>query len=104
MLIHRKPECYDESGERNPCSCTVDTHTPSTAAPSVVCVGQIPSVDGDLVATRRVIAVPFLRRDGLRRDSLESLPGKQPLGTDLGGTGKHVRQTLPVRFLYQRLH
>ena len=67
-------------------------------------LGQIPSVDGDLGTTRRIIAMPFPRRDGLRGDALESLPGKQPLGTGLGGTGKHVRQILPVRFLYQRLH
>ena len=48
--------------------------------------------------------MPFLRRDSLRRNVLESLPDKQPLGTGLGGTGKHVRQTLAVRFLYQCLH
>jgi hypothetical protein len=67
-------------------------------------LSYIPSVDGDLGTTRWIIAVPFLRCDGLWSDPLESLPAKQPLGACLGGTGKHIRQTLPVRFLHQRLH
>src|SRR5262245_43223665 len=99
MLSQRKPECYDGSGELNARFCTADTYTTRSPVASGLGVGHIPSIDSDLGTPHRIIAMPFRRRDVLRGDALESLPGKQPLGSGLGGTSKHVRQTLPVRFL-----
>src|SRR5262245_19459017 len=46
---------------------------------------EIVSVDSDLGTPRRIIAVPFFHRDGLRGNALESLSDKQPLGARLGG-------------------
>jgi hypothetical protein len=72
--------------------------------PCLVARRQVPAVYRHLLATRRIIAVPFRRRYYVWRYALKAMPDKKPLGAFLGCTGKNIPQTLPFPLLHHRLN